>query len=128
MDKDDHNVGLHLVFLLKQRRDLYHQLKALTDKQKELVDSTTPETLLKILTGRRKLIEKLRQVEEKLGLIRSNWSKIRSRLGSEHKRQARQMLEQAERITRQLFTGSPMDSFGDLPVCEFGPQDGILVE
>jgi hypothetical protein len=128
LDKDDRNVGLQLVFLLKQRRDLYHQLKGLTDKQRELVDTASPELLLKILTGRRKLIEKLRQAEGKLGLIRSNWSKIASQVGLEHKKEARLMLEQAESIAGQIFTGNPMDSLGDLPVCEFSTQDELLIE
>jgi hypothetical protein len=126
--KDDQNVGLQLVFLLKQRRDLYYQLKGLMDKQMQLRDSASPELLLKILTGRRKLIEKLRELEEKLGLIKSNWTKISPQVGLEHKHQARLMLEQAEKITEQISMESSVDSPGDLPACEFGLQDELLVE
>lgn len=128
LNKDDHNVGLKLVFLLKQRRNLYHQLKGLTDKQMQLKDTASPELLLKILTGRRKLIEKLRELEIKLGLIKSNWSKISPQVGSEHKQQALWMLEQAEKITDEISTNSLTAHLENLPTCEFGTHDEFLVE
>jgi hypothetical protein len=128
VNEDDHNAGSEFVFLLRQRRDLYYQLKVLTDEQGQLMDSATPELVLKILTGRRKLVEKLWQLEAKIGLIKNNWSKISSQVGSEHKQQARLMLEQAEKIAGQLSMRSPADSPRGLPVCEFGPLDELLVE
>jgi len=128
LNKDDQNVGLKLVSLLKQRRDLYHQLKGLRDRQIQLTDTASPELLLKILAGRRKLIEKLRELEAKLSLIKSNWSKISPQLGAEYKQQARQMLEQAEKITEEIMTNSLMDNPGDLPVCQFENYDELLVE
>jgi hypothetical protein len=126
--KDDQNVGLKLVSLLKQRRDLYHQLKRLRDRQMQLADTASPELLLKILAGRRKLIEKLRELEAKLSLIKSNWSKISPQLGAEYKQQARRMLEQAGKITEEISTNGLTDKPGDLPECKFETYDELLVE
>jgi flagellar biosynthesis/type III secretory pathway chaperone len=128
MNKNNHNAGTQFVSLLKQRRNLYYQLKVLMDEQSQLVDSSSPELVLKILTGRRKLIEKLRQLEAKIGLIKSNWSKISSQVASEHKQQARLMLEQAEKIAKQISIRNLTDSSGNLPVCEFDTLDELLVE
>jgi len=128
MNKDNHNAGSKFVFLLKQRRNLYYQLKILMDEQSQLMDSSSPELALKILTGRRKLIEKLRQLEAKISLIKSNWSKISSQIALEHKQQARLMLEQAEKIANQISMRNLTDSTSNLPVCEFNTLDKLLVE
>ena len=128
MKSDNHNAGTKFVSLLRQRRNLYYQLKVLMDEQSQLIDSPSPELALKILTSRRKLIEKLRQLEAKIGLIKSNWSKISSQVASEHKQQARLMLEQAEKIANQISMRNLTDSTGNLPVCEFETLDELLVE
>jgi hypothetical protein len=128
MNNDNHNAGTKFVSLLKQRRNLYYQLKVLMDEQSQLIDSSSPELALKILTSRRKLIEKLRQLEAKIGLIKSNWSKISSHIALEHKQQARLMLEQAEKIASQISIRNLTDSTGNLPVCDFQTLDELLVE
>jgi molecular chaperone DnaK (HSP70) len=122
------NAGSNFVFLLRQRRDLYHQLKGLTDEQRRQMRTASPELMLQILTGRRKLIEKLRQVEAKLSLVKSNWSKISSQLDTEHKQQARQMLEQADRIAGHISTENFTEARDGLSVFEFNPLDELLVE
>ena len=53
------DVGGKLIHLLSQQRLLYRQLKELAQKQSSLVDGNDPETLLRVLAGRQRLIDKL---------------------------------------------------------------------
>ena len=66
MKKHNTDIGVELLFLLRQQRYLYHQLKILTDRQQQLAGTTSPELLLGLISGRRKLVEKLRELESKL--------------------------------------------------------------
>lgn len=73
MKKHNTNAGATLLFLLRQQRCLYHQLKILADRQQELAGTNSPEFLLGVISGCRKLVEKLREVDDKLRLVRTNW-------------------------------------------------------
>ena len=103
MNEDDRNVGTELLLLLTQQRNLYHQLNVLTEKQSQLAMANSPEMLLKIISGRRKLIAGLRQVNEKLRLIKTSWSTISIQIGVEHKTQARRIAGDAQQILEQIF-------------------------
>lgn len=92
METELQNTGEELVFLLKQQRNLYHQLKSLAEKQSNAFwTSASPEELVRLLAGRRKLIEKLRQVNSRLKPIRANWQSIKPKLASEQKLQAKEL-------------------------------------
>lgn len=90
MKNENEQIGVELLFLLKQQRNLYHQLKALAEQQKQVFwETKSPEDLVRLLSGRRKLIEKLRQVNSKLKPIKANWPVIARKMGSEERVQAR---------------------------------------
>ena len=76
MKKSGCDAGSELLFLLRQKRYLYHQLKLLTERQLESGTSKTPEFILDIISGRRKLVEKIRQLEAKLQPIQNNREKF----------------------------------------------------
>ncbi len=81
MKLDNDKTGQDVVFLLKQQRNLYHQLRNLAEKQSKIMwADASPEELVRILEGRRKLIEKLREVNSKLKPIRANWQTIKVKL------------------------------------------------
>ena len=62
--KPINDVGDEIIFLIRQHRNLWHQLKDLTDRQTKLAQSASPEEILKIVAGRGKLIQKLQMLEE----------------------------------------------------------------
>ena len=107
MKEDDGKVGAEVVFLLGQQRNLYHQLKTLTDRQMQIAETNSPESLVQIISGRRKLIAKLRQINEKLSLIKASWPKISIQIGAEHKNQARKIADEAQKILGQILKNSP---------------------
>jgi len=128
MKEDDGKVGAKVVFLLRQQRNLYHQLKTLTDRQRQLAGTNSPELLVQIISGRRKLIAKLRQINEKLSLIKASWPKISVQIGIEHKTQARQIADEAQRILKQILKNSPPELSENLKSGKTEQLDGLFVE
>lgn len=70
-------IGQEIAFLLRQKRNFYHQLKSL-DKRMDLELLDSPEELVRVLNGRRKLIEKLRLMNQKLKAVKANWKNIKN--------------------------------------------------
>jgi len=103
MSKYNTNASTELLSVLRQQRYLYHQLKMLTDKQEQLTPPTSPESIIEIIFGRRKLIEKLQETNNKLRTIRENWEKISSQIDAEHKTEANDLISQ----TREIIKGIP---------------------
>lgn len=116
MKKHNYNPGVELLFLLKQQRYLYHQLKDLTERQQQLAGTNSPELLLEILTGRRKLIEKIRQLDAKLRPVKSNWQKLSAQITPEYKTQAHKMANQVQKIIGQILAAAPARTTQNLPL------------
>ena len=116
MDKEHYtNTAFQLLFLLRQQRYLYHQLKILTDRQKELSETNSPEQLLEIINGRRKLIEKLRQTDGKLRPIKTNWGKLSRHIGPEHRKKAYDLVNQVQELVAEISTSCPPEMIQQLP-------------
>jgi len=103
LENQKQNTGEEVVFLLKQQRNLYHQLKSLAQKQSKIFwTSASPEDLVRILSGRRKLIEKLRQVNDKLRPIKANWQNISLKIAPGQLEIARQLAGSVALLVAQL--------------------------
>jgi len=99
----ENNLGDEVLFLLKQQRNLYHQLKELEKKQAEMFwGANSPEELVKILAGRRKLLEKLRTVNGKLKPIRANWQDIYGKIGQDNLKQAATLVREVSSIVSDM--------------------------
>ena len=110
------NAGVELLFLLRQQRYLYHQLKLLTERQRQLGQASSPEIILEVIFGRRKLIEKLRELNEKLRPIKANWRKLSRQIDPESKAQAHEMASQVQEIIGQILAGCPSETTRNLPL------------
>ena len=119
MKEHNTDAGVELLFLLRQQRYLYHQLKILTERQRQLVGRNSPELLLEVIFGRRKLVEKLRGLDEKLRPIKSNWQKLSSRIRPECKAQACEAVNQIQQIVGEILAVAPSETAQSLP----SPQD-----
>ena len=69
-----------LTELLVQQRDLYQRLRDLAAGQSQAVREDQPESLLRILGQRQRLIHELTQVNSLLEPFRSQWDKLREGL------------------------------------------------
>jgi uncharacterized coiled-coil DUF342 family protein len=115
-NKYNNNAGVELLFLLRQQRYLYHQLKMLTDRQQQSAEINSPELLLGVITGRRKLIEKLQELDNKLRPIKANWEELSSQIGPEYKVQAEKIANQVQEIIREILTAAPFETTRNLPL------------
>jgi len=102
MRKHNTNASTELLSVLRQQRYLYHQLKMLTDKQRQLTETNSPESAIEIIFGRRKLIEKIQESGNKLQTIRTNWPKISSQIDAEYKTQAGDLINQIQEIIKEI--------------------------
>jgi len=102
MANKDIEPGGQLLFLLRQQRRLYHQLKILTDRQEQLSESDSPEMQLSVIFGRRKLSEKLGEVEDRLAVVKGNWRQLSGRLDADSRAQVRQLLREVQQLVGQI--------------------------
>ncbi len=128
MKKHNTDIGAELLFLLRQQRYLYHQLKILTNRQQQLAGTGSPELLLEVISGRRKLVEKLRELDDKLRPIKANWQKLSSQVGPEHKARARKMANQVQEIIGEILAVAPSKTAQNLPLNENCRFDELFAE
>lgn len=107
MKNQNSDAGPELLSLLRQQRYLYHQLKILTDRQQELAGTDSPELLLEVISGRRKLTEKLLELNSKLRPIKSNWHRLSCQVGAKHKSDAQKTINQIGELASQISANTP---------------------
>jgi hypothetical protein len=110
MKKHNTNIGAELLSLLRQQRYWFHQLKTLTAKQQELVRTSSPELMLELISGRRKLIEKLREVDNKLRPVRTNWQTLSGQIGADYKKQIHEMANEVREIVSEIPAAVPSET------------------
>lgn len=103
MKKHSTNTGTELLLLLNQQRDLYHQLKILTDKQHQLAGTNSPEMLLEVISKRQKLTKKLQELDCKLQPIKANWKKLSGQIKPEYRSQAHETASQVQEIIGEIM-------------------------
>lgn len=128
MKKHNSEAGVELLFLLRQQRYLYHQLKILTDRQHQLAGTNSPELLLEVIIGRRKLVEKLRELNDKLRPIKANWQKLSPQIQPEHKLQANKIANEVQEIIGQIVALAPSETPQNLPLTEICSFDQLFVK
>lgn len=128
MGKHNSNAGVELLFLLRQQRCLYHQLKILTDRQQQLAGTDSPELLLEVIFGRRKLIEKLEELESKLRPVKANWQKLSGQIGREYKAQAHKIAHQVQEIIGGILAVTPSETAQNLPLQEDWKFDELFAK
>jgi hypothetical protein len=120
-------VGVELLSLLKQQRYLYHQLRILTERQRQLAPTNHPELLLQVTLGQRKLAEKLRALDHRLRPIKANWQRLCEQTTAEDRAEARDLANHVKEIHAEILAGAPAQAAQDLLAdnCRF---DEVFVE
>ena len=116
MVMDDINAGAQLLSLLRQHRYLYHQLKLLADRERQSDQIDSPEMLLEVIFGRRKLVEKIHLLNEKMQPIKTNLQKLSSRIGPEYKNKAQETANQVQEIIEQILESTSSETAQQLPL------------
>jgi len=118
MEKNNANFSNEVMRLLRLKRYLWHQLRLLVDRQRELAGDDSPEEVLGIVSGRSKLFSELRRVESQLDPLMSNWDELAGSLSIEKKIESEQLGRQIEEVKSYVNSGlTPELVFG---VCGVG--------
>ena len=102
--------GSELIKLLTQQRLLYVQLRDLAAKQSSLVDGNDPETLLRILAGRQRLIDRLSVLDRELRPIRQDWQRVSDMLPMKQRSEAQKLIQNVQDILGEIIARDERDS------------------
>jgi hypothetical protein len=122
------NAGHEFLNLLRQQRYLYHELRLLTLRKQELTTTNSPELMLEIISGRRKLTEKLREVNNKLRIVKTNWHKLLSQIGPKQMSQANELAKQIQQIVTDIQAVKAKGAAAQSTVQEEPKSDKFLME
>ena len=128
MKKYNANIGAELLFLLRQQRYLYHQLKLLTYRQHQLAGKNSSEEILEIIFGRRKLVEKILELGRKLSPIKSAWRKLSRRIEPKQKAEAHKIAVQVQEIVGEILAMAPPEITQNLPLLQDKETDKLFAE
>lgn len=92
-----------LITLLTQQRDLYRDLRTLSEKQRQMISGDRPEKLLTILKNRQDLVTSLARLNEELGPYRRNWDAIYSALPEDQRTVASAMMHEISGLLRTIL-------------------------
>ena len=92
-----------LVTLLTQQRDLYLQLRQLSDRQRGLISGNQPDTLLELLVQRRQIVSALTDLNERLGPYRRRWDDMYAALPDALRAQASGLLQEVNGLLRVIL-------------------------
>ena len=104
MEQQNTNAGHELLNLLRQQRYLYHELGLLTVRKQQLGETDSPELALEIINAKRKLVEKLREINNKLRPIRAKWQKLLLQIEPVQMAKANKLAEEVKQIVARIST------------------------
>ncbi|MBU0640563.1 MAG: flagellar protein FlgN [Planctomycetes bacterium] len=99
-----------LVALLTRQRDLYQQLRELSERQRSLISGNRPEMLLNILRDRQTLVNGLATLNEQLAPFRRGWDGMYAQLPEDTRDQASALLTQINELLRVILKTDQEDS------------------
>ncbi len=92
-----------IVALLTRQRDLYRELRALSEKQRNTITGDRPEMLLSILRDRQELVNELARLNHEMGPLRRNWEAAYAALPAGEREQAAALLQEINGLLRVIL-------------------------
>lgn len=99
-----------LIDLLIEQRDLYKRLRSLSERQRGMISSDTPEHLLNILRERQALITALAAINEKLSPFRQGWDGLYAQLPDTARQQVSDLLDEINGLLGAILAADQEDS------------------
>ena len=103
-------VAEKVILLLTRQRDLYLRLKDLAYRQRELVDSSDPELLLKVLANRQRIIDQLSLTDRQLRPIRENWQKVSESFSDIQRNNVSLLIDQVKNTIEDILNRDKKDT------------------
>lgn len=94
---------------LDRQCELYGQLKALSDRQSQLVRQGQAEQLLGVLSARQKVIDELAAVHAAMAPLRTRWTDIYAGLSMDKKSHVSRQLKQVEQLLASIIEQDERD-------------------
>lgn len=98
-----------MIDLLAEQRDLYQQLKTLSDQQACCIRDGSTEALLTVLSQRQGLIEALTRSNTQVAPYRQRWSDLGGSVDADQREQVRQVLAQIEQMLQEIMAQDDRD-------------------
>lgn len=98
-----------LVELLSRQRDLYRQLKSLSDQQAGLIERGETEQLLSVLGQRQQIVDELSRLTGELGPYRENWRQLSERLATPDREQVHELIDEVETTLNAIVSQDDRD-------------------
>lgn len=95
--------------LLLGQRDLYRQLKTLSDQQTHCIREGSTEQLLAVLSERQSVIESLSRANIELAPYRDRWDDLTPSATPEQRQQVREAVNEIERILAEVVEQDERD-------------------
>lgn len=99
-----------VIQLLSKQRELYNKLKTLAYMQRELVEKSNPELLLKVLGSRQKIINQLVAVDSKLKPIRERWKAIAENFDEKERLEVNRLVDDVKVILEDIMSRDRQDA------------------
>lgn len=108
--QESHASQVHAMLgLLAEQRDLYRQLKILSDQQARCIREGSTEQLLSVLSERQAVIDALSRSNARLAPYRDRWGDLTSSAAADQRRQVREALDEIERVLREVVEQDERD-------------------
>lgn len=98
-----------LIDRLTAQRELYQQLKTLSDQQNTLIETGETEQLLSVLSQRQVLVDQLGQLNSEIAPIRQRWPVLSESLSSRQRDHVNDLLEQVESLLQSIIEQDDRD-------------------
>lgn len=99
-----------LVELLEEQRGCYEDLKRLAERQRRLITDEDPESLLKILGERQRLVDRLGELNKALQPYRQEWAGTYSQMQSDRRQHVQRLLDDINTLLGSILVTDAEDS------------------
>lgn len=92
-----------LIERLTRQRDLYQQLKALSDQQGQLIADGQAEPLLAVLSQRQTLVDELTRLNAEVAPLRQRWTELARHIREDQRPRVNALLEEVETLLAAII-------------------------
>ncbi|MCH7807682.1 MAG: hypothetical protein IIB60_00535 [Planctomycetes bacterium] len=96
--------------MLRRQRSLYTKLESVASRQRSLITSDEPSSLLALLADRQKLSVELRHIAMELEPVRREWDRVRRGFSSDQRDEAETLLGEIRQRLGRIIEGDEQDS------------------
>jgi len=104
------DAGRKVIELLTRQSLLYRELRSLAVRQTELVTGEDPETLLKVLANRQRLINRLSAIDAELEPIRADWERVAATLSNEQRHEVQRLVGEVQAVLGEILSRDARDT------------------